>query len=112
MPSRRHVRDSDREENGLARDSVRERVVAARPGPLRVRAPSSELRDAWNALVSGQWSVVDRFERNGRRFVVARRQPEAHERPRLSAREKAVLYRAAMGKSNKAIAHEMDLSES
>jgi len=44
--------------------------------------------DAWSALVDGRWSVVDHFESDGRRFLVARCHDAAGlSRPRLTRRE-------------------------
>lgn len=78
--------------------------------PERRRDPDAA-SDAWTALVSGRWSLVDHFESGGRRFIVARRNPLGVSDPRaLTERERAVAHLAALGKSNKLIAYELGLS--
>jgi DNA-binding NarL/FixJ family response regulator len=67
----------------------------------------------WTALVSGRWSLVDRYERDGRRYLVARPNPHDAPDPRmLSERERAVAHLVALGWSNKWIAYELGLSPS
>ena len=69
--------------------------------------------DAWNGLVTGRWSLVDRFERDGRRYIVARRNEHHLPDPRaLTPRERAVAHLAALGKSNKLIGYELGISAS
>jgi DNA-binding CsgD family transcriptional regulator len=69
--------------------------------------------EAWTAMVSGRWSLVDRFERGGRRYVVARRNEHALRDPRaLTSRERVIVHLAALGKSNKLIGYELGLAES
>jgi DNA-binding NarL/FixJ family response regulator len=66
----------------------------------------------WSALVAGRWSLVDEVESDGRRFVIAHRNPAAA--PPLAAltREQAsVLGLALLGHSNKLIAYELGISE-
>ena len=76
----------------------------------RSRAPNAALGH-WQALVSGRWSLVDRFESDGRTFLIAKPNPP---RPpavgRLTPRERAVVALAALGRSNKLIAYELGLS--
>jgi len=76
----------------------------------RARAPDAAL-EHWQALVSGRWSLVDRFESDGRTFLIAKPNPP---RPpavdRLTPRERAVVALAALGRSNKLIAYELGLS--
>lgn len=68
---------------------------------------------AWEALVSGRWSLVDRFDSDGRRYYVARRNDPELARPRpLSRRERQVLAYATLGRSNKEIAYELGLAAS
>ena len=97
-----------------ARDALRAAVLdqeRARSS-LRRRDPEAAT-EGWQALVSGQWSLVDRFERGGRRYLVAHRNaPEFADLRALTARECAVVHLAALGKSNKLIAYELGVSES
>lgn len=65
----------------------------------------------WRALVAGRWSLLDHFDSDGRRFVVAHRNDaKVPDRRGLSAREQQVLAHASIGHSNKAIAYELGLS--
>ncbi|HEX7666035.1 MAG TPA: LuxR C-terminal-related transcriptional regulator [Polyangiaceae bacterium] len=66
---------------------------------------------ARNGLVDGRWTLLDDFDRGGRRYVVATRNAVQLARPRaLSPRERQVLAYAAMGQTNKEIAYELGLS--
>jgi DNA-binding NarL/FixJ family response regulator len=68
---------------------------------------------AWAALVSGRWSLVDRFDSDGRRFVVAYRNPPGCLDPRrLTPREERATLLVALGHSNKEVAYELDITES
>ena len=81
-------------------------------GPLRRRNPE-EAVDLWRALVAGRWSLVDHFDHDGQRFLVARRNPPEERRTSaLSPSEHRVLALAAMGHSNKFIAYELGVSPS
>ena len=95
-------------------DALREAVLRMEKARGRAgRQDPERATEAWTALVGGRWSLVDRFERGGRRFLVAR--PNLHQLrdPRaLSPRERAVAHLAALGKSNKLIAYELGLAGS
>lgn len=69
--------------------------------------------DAWRALVEGRWSMIDVFDSDGRRFVVARENRPATSRiATLTRREQDVVAYARLGWSNKLIAYTLGLSES
>jgi len=92
------------------RDAV-QRTEKAR-GKLRKQDPEGAT-EVWTALVSGRWSLVDRYETGGRRYIVARRNEHTLRDPRaLTQRERAISHLAALGKSNKLIGYELGLSES
>lgn len=97
-----------------ARAALREasvRIDRARSTGGR-RDPEAALMD-WQGLVSGRWSLVDRFDTDGRRYIIARRNDPALGTPRpLSARQQQVLVLAALGRSNKEIAYELGLAPS
>lgn len=79
---------------------------------LRVRDPEEALR-AWNALVAGRWSLVDIFDSDGRRFIVAREnQPATPPLMKLTRREQDVVAYARLGWSNKLVAYTLGLAES
>lgn len=66
----------------------------------------------WTALVDGQWSLVERFERDGRRFFVARRNEPPHRAERaLTALEAKAAALAGLGRSQKCIAFELGIGE-
>ena len=97
-----------------ARQVLRAAVLRQEKARGRARRADPEAAtQAWSALVGGRWSLVDRFERGGRRFIVARRNTHALPDPRaLTGRERAAAHLAALGKSNKLIAYELGLAES
>lgn len=69
--------------------------------------------DAWVPFIDGRWTLVDWFERNGRRFVLAAENlPQAPSVLLLSARERDVVRCALRGLHNKAIAYELGLADS
>ncbi len=97
-----------------ARTLLREAALAldrAR-GSLRRRAPHDALRE-WRALVDGRWSLVDQFDSDGRRYLLARRnEPFVASFEALSTRERQVASYASFGHSNKVIAYELGISHS
>ena len=97
-----------------AREALRDAVLRQERARGRARRTEPErATEAWTALVSGRWSLVDHFERNGRRYIVARRNEHDVPDPRaLTARERAIAHLATLGKSNKLIAYEVGLAES
>lgn len=81
-------------------------------GPLRRTDPERALR-IWRDVVAGRWSLVDQYDHDGRRFVVARRNARPPETPLWSAlteREARVVSELAMGQSHKAIASAVGVS--
>lgn len=97
-----------------ARDSLHDAVMAMEHarGPLRRRDPHGALQE-WRGLVAARWSLVDRFERGGRRYVVAiENDPITLGPASLAPRERQVLALAATGASNKLIAYELGISDS
>jgi DNA-binding CsgD family transcriptional regulator len=67
----------------------------------------------WRALVSGRWSLVDSFESDGRRYLLARRNDPRLGLPRaLSERERQIVGYAVLGHSNKYIAYALGLAPS
>lgn len=97
-----------------AREALREAAAVvdrARSSSGR-RDPHGAL-EAWRALVKGRWTLVDRFDRDGRRYLVARRNdPEVSGPGGLSQRVLQVLAYAARGVSNKHIAYALGLAPS
>jgi DNA-binding CsgD family transcriptional regulator len=87
------------------------------PKPLTVRgarrADENEALDLWQGLVAGRWSLVDQFDSDARRFMVARRNDPQVTNPRaLNLRERQVLAYLAMGHPAKLIAYSLGVSPS
>jgi DNA-binding NarL/FixJ family response regulator len=76
------------------------------------RTSPDEITEHWRALVGGRWSLLDEFDSDGRRFIVARRNDLAASDPNLSERERQVAAYLAAGLSNKEIAYQLGLSVS
>ncbi len=91
-------------------EAVRSRERAR--GNLR-RTDPDEAVAIWRGLVAGRWTLVDRYERDGRRYLVAHKNdPDAPDPRVLTPRERQVVGFAALGLSNKAIAYELGISPS
>lgn len=103
--------------NGAARStSALESLRAAVKNIERARS-SKGRRDPivamenWRGLVDGRWSLVDRFDADGKRFVVAvKNDPEVLDPRGLSKREQQVAELVGLGRSTKEIAYELGLS--
>ncbi|MCC6625527.1 MAG: hypothetical protein IT385_30085 [Deltaproteobacteria bacterium] len=96
------LRDRERLSAWVARV---ERTRAGRPGA------NEEVLVAWDALVAGRYSMVDRFERDGRRFVLAYANPPDAPDPRgLTPRERAIAALVARGHALKLVAYELGVS--
>lgn len=85
------------------------------------QARSRELRSdvegatrRWRPLVSSRWTLLDEFDSDGRRFVIAAENapPTRAARRDLSEREHQVLTQAHLGHSQKEIAYELGLADS
>ncbi len=99
----------DRNAAQILRRAAR-RVDKAR-GKLRRDDPRKAL-ETWKALVRGRWSMVDWFDSDGRRFVLARPNPPKVFDPRgLSAQECQVVTFVLLGDTNKVIAYRLGLSQ-
>ena len=78
---------------------------------LRKDDPEHAL-ETWNALVSGRWSLVDWFDADGRRLVLAIPNPPALRDPRgLTEQECQVVMYAIVGETNKLIAYRLGRSQ-
>jgi DNA-binding CsgD family transcriptional regulator len=76
-----------------------------------VRGHAEEALLLWPGLVARRWSLVDRFESDGRRFIVARRNEPRPAGPlALSLRERQVLGHMVQGDSVKLTAYSLGVS--
>jgi DNA-binding CsgD family transcriptional regulator len=81
-------------------------------GRMRDTDPERAL-EIWRALVRGRWSMVDWFDTDGRRFVLALpNAPRAMDPRGLTERESQVVGYAVLGQTNKMIAYRLGLSKS
>jgi DNA-binding CsgD family transcriptional regulator len=97
-----------------ARDALREAVavIEGARGKRRKDDPDGAVQ-SWRGLVAAKWSVVDRFDRDGKRYLVAREnEPPTAPSKTLSPRERQAVAYARMGHSNKFIAYELGISAS
>lgn len=67
----------------------------------------------WRALVEGRWSLVERFESDGRRILIARRNdPGSRDIRVLNELERKVVALLAVGRSLKVCAYELGRAQS
>lgn len=80
---------------------------------LRGGQDADESLAAFEGLVAGRWSIVQSFESDGRRYLVAiQNQPGQIPAAALGANEAHALLLRAQGLTNKLIAYELGLAES
>lgn len=88
-----------------------ERRLRAR-GRLRSHDPQAAV-ELWRAMIAGEWTLVDHVDRDGKRFVLARRnRPGVGDPGALTLRERQVAKYAALGCSVKHVAYELGLAPS
>lgn len=80
----------------------------------KMRADVEMATRRWRPLVTSRWSLLDDFDTDGRRFVIAVENAPPTRAPRrdLSERELQVMTQAHLGHSDKVIAYELGLSNS
>lgn len=84
----------------------------------RLRRLDPEAASAlWRTMVRGEWSLVEWFDHDGKRFLLAQENRIAQDNPteagaprELTDREHQIVACAAMGHSNKLIAYDLGLS--
>jgi DNA-binding CsgD family transcriptional regulator len=112
----KNFRMTDAAGDAKARDSIQalreaaKRVDRAR-GSLRKLDPQAAL-ELWTALIRGRWSMVDWFDSDGRRFVLALPNAPTVIDPRgLTKQEALVVSLVAAGHTNKLIGYQLGLSK-
>lgn len=97
-----------------ARRGLREAVRAMDRARGRARRTTpDEALEGWTALVDARWTLLDHFDSDGRRFVIARSNAsDVPQAPDLTERERQVLAYAALGHTNKLIAYELGIAAS
>jgi DNA-binding CsgD family transcriptional regulator len=67
----------------------------------------------WEGLVQGRWKLVDWFDSDGRRFIIAKLNTPTRGCPRgLTTRERQVALCAALGESSKLTGYRLGISPS
>ena len=105
------IRDARSPDSTRALREAAIRMDRAR-GRLRKSDPEEAL-EIWKALVRGRWSVVNWFDNDQRRYVLAVPNPPKVRDPRgLTKRESQVVAYACLGESHKTIAYRLGISRS
>lgn len=103
------VGDAQNENTATAIRDAALRVDRAR-GKLRRDDPDEAL-DLWKGMVRGRWSIVDWFDTDGRRFVLAKpNAPDLGDPRGLTEREHQVVTYASHGESSKLISYRVGIS--
>ena len=68
------------------------------------------VRHAWQAVLSGRYRIIDWYDREGRRYVVATKRTVENEPRCLTPREEKALLMRAAGSALKVIALELGVS--
>jgi DNA-binding CsgD family transcriptional regulator len=77
------------------------------------KVSDDERLSRWQALVAGQWSLVDVFDSDGRRFVIAlANSPEGQRFAGLSRKQAQIVWYLLQGHSQTFIGYELGLSQS
>jgi DNA-binding NarL/FixJ family response regulator len=81
-------------------------------GSLRHHAPERAVAE-WKGLVAARWTLLEHFEHDGRRYLLARKNdPATPPFELLSERERQVVAFASLGHPNKLIAYELGIATS
>jgi len=100
---------TDRNMGEFIREAAR--LIDKARGRLRREDPERAL-EMWKALVEGRWSMVDWFDSDGRRFVLAHPNAPDLKDPRgLTERERQVATYASLGETNKLIGYRLGISQ-
>ncbi|MBL8952855.1 MAG: helix-turn-helix transcriptional regulator [Myxococcaceae bacterium] len=97
-----------------SRDDLRRATLAFDQARSKLRRDDELATRRWRPLVTSRWSLIDDFDTDGKRFVVAveNAPPTRGPQRELSQREHQVMTQAHLGHSNKVIAYELGLSHS
>jgi DNA-binding CsgD family transcriptional regulator len=97
---------------GGARRALRVAVRDVARARTSLRHDSSQALALWKGLVAAKWTLVDRFESDGTRYVVAKQNaPRPRGLAALTPTERCVVTYAARGSSTKEIAYTLGISD-
>jgi DNA-binding NarL/FixJ family response regulator len=75
-----------------------------------IRAAPERALELWQGLVAGEWSLVEHWESDGRRYLAAyRNRPELRDPRALTPTERSVLKYLSLGATNNQIAYALGL---
>lgn len=95
------------------RRALQDAVIGISRARSEMRGDPDKALPSWKALVRARWTLVDDFQRDGSRYLLARvNAVETAPIDRLTARERQVVACLSMGFTNKEIAYELGLSAS
>lgn len=96
-----------------ARQQLREAARCIDRARGRLRNRPMEALEMWQGIVDGRWSLIDRFDSDGRRTVIAVRNDSPYRDPRgLTRRQGQVAHLIALGMSHKEIAYALGANTS
>ena len=98
-----------------AREELRQATLAFDDARTKkMRGDVEETTQGWRPLVGSRWSLLDDFDSDGRRFVLAVENAPPTRPPRkdLSEREHQIMTQAHLGHADKVIAYELGLAPS
>lgn len=95
------------------REVLGQAVVRRERALGRLRHTPDDALAMWQGMVDGRWSLVERVERDGKRFVVAHRnEPRVRDPRGLTQREARIAESLGRGSTLKEIAYDEGVSES
>jgi DNA-binding CsgD family transcriptional regulator len=96
-----------------ARVSLHDAVKAIDRARSKLRKDDpQEAVDIWQGLVSGTWTLVEHFESDGRRYLLAlKNTPETQNPKALTERERQAVHYATLGHSTKETAYALGISD-
>ncbi|MBS2012631.1 MAG: LuxR family transcriptional regulator, partial [Deltaproteobacteria bacterium] len=94
-------------------DALRDAVIGVDRARSTLRDAPDRALPSWKAMVRARWTLVDDFQRDGSRYVLARvNVVETQPIDQLSARERQVVACLSLGFTYKETAYELGLSAS
>lgn len=88
-----------------ARSQFSRHVAGVERGRTRRMRQTTDALDAWSALISGNWGLVERVDADGKRFYAVLETQRAIRLRALTQRETQVLELSARGLTGKAVAY-------
>lgn len=112
-PAAQVVHAENEAKSTTVRERLRRAVVAREMARgLREKDPARAFA-LYEGIVSGRFTILDRFERDGRRYLVAyENPPDVLSSRALTRREREVMWRAAQGEPLKRVAIELGITPS